>query len=533
MARISFDNVGAIGFIGDVLPHQLPPNAWSGGQNVRMRDGFAKKMEGHTPVYGTPLGDPYWLLPCPTTLDFFWLYASLTNVYVVDSARNHTDISRTVGGPYIASLDIGWNGGLLQGLPIINNGLDDPQVWNPPTAVTKLVALPNWPANTKARVIRPFKSFLFALDMTENGPRYPHKVRWSHPADPGNVPSTWDVADTTKDAGQETLPDSGGFLVDCKQLRDINVVYKEDQTWGFQYIGGNKIFRSYRILEESGMIARDCAASFFAGGVKHAVFGGDDLFVHDGNNAESIADKRVRRWLYNQLSSDNYERCFVVPNYPEKEIWFCFVPQGETLVTMALPWKWRENVFAPPRQIPNIRFAAAGIVNDTGASATWDGDSATWDSDATLWDDKVFGAANRKVLLAVPGASKALQLVDATNQFAGASFTSYLERVGIPYAKNDQKGQPIADESVKKLCSELWPRIEAAPGTVVEVYVGAHEDVNAAITWQGPFNFVVGTHRKVDPVISGRFLAAKFRTLADVDWKLHGYAMEIKPIGKY
>jgi hypothetical protein len=533
MARISFDNLGSVGFLGDVLPHQLPPNAWSAGQNARMRDGYAKKIEGNTPIYGTPGVDPYWLLQCPTSQEIFWLYASLTAVYCVDSARNHVDISRAAGGPYAATLDNGWNGGLLQGLPVVNNGFDDPQIWNPVNATQRLVALPNWPANTKAKVIRPFKAFLFALDLIENGPRFPHKIRWSHPADPGAAPVTWDVTDTTKDAGQETLPDTGGFILDAKALRDIMVVYKEDQTWGFQYIGGNKIFRSYRILEESGAISRDCAASFFAGGVKHAVFGADDLFVHDGNNAESIADKRVRRWLYNQISSDNFERCFVVPNYPEKEIWFCFPSTGNALPNMALPWKWRENVFGMPRELPSIRFAAAGIVNDQTASTTWDPDTDTWDSDATLWDDRVYGAANRKLVLAVPGASKSFQLVDVTNQFAGSNFISYLQRTGIPYAKADQRGQPIADESVKKQVSELWPRIEAAPGTAVDIYVGAHEDVNGAITWQGPFSFVVGTHKKVDPLISGRFLGVKFQTNANVDWKLHGYSMEVKSVGKY
>jgi hypothetical protein len=529
---IPIKNLGAVGYLKDVLPHQLPPNAWSEGQNVRFVDGYVERMSGHTSVYGTPTVVPNWLLPVPGLTDYYWIYASLAKVYMVDSARTHTEITRAAGGDYGGNLDVNWNGGLLNGIPVLNNGVDDPQFLNPPTPASDLALLTNWPANTKVRVLRPFKQYLFGMDWTESGTRFQHKVRWSNQAAAGAVPSSWDVTSSTVDTGQATLPDSGGFALDSLPLRDVNIVYKENEIWGFQYVGGAQVFRPYRIVSEAGMLTRDCAVTFYNKGLRHAVFGGDDLLIHDGNTAESIADRKLRRWLYSQISTSNFERCFAAPNYPMSEVWFCFVQEGQTHANLALPWNWRTGVFGTPRQLPNIRYATAGLINDGVAGTSWDSDSGSWDSDTSAWDERLYGSASKKLLMGVP-TGPTLQFVDQGNQFAGTNFTAYIERVGIPYARVDRNGDPESDVNVKKLMTELWPRFEASPGTVVEIYVGSHEEVNQGVNWAGPFNFIVGTHQKINPMVQGRFLAVKFQSTANAQWKLHEYAMTVVETGRY
>lgn len=528
---IPIKRLGEIGYIADVLAHETPPNAWTNGQNVRFVDGYVEKMTGHSPVYGTPQTSPNWLLPVPGLTDYYWIYAGLTAVYMVDSARVHTNITRAAGA-YTGNLDINWNGGLLNGIPVLNNGVDDPQMLNPPTPSSDLIALTAWPANTKVRVMRPFKSFLFGMDWTEAGNRYQHKVGWSNQANAGALPSSWDVTSAIVDTGQATLPDTGGFVLDSHPLRDVNIVYKENEIWGFQYVGGAQIFRPYRIVGEAGMLTRDCVAPFYNRGLRHAVFGGDDLIIHDGNTAESIADRRVRRWLFSQISAANAERCFVVPNYPSREIWFCFVPEGQTHCTMALPWNWKTGTFSLPRTLPGIRYASAGIVNDSAGAVSWDSDTDPWDSDTSAWDDRLYNSASRKLVIGEP-TGPTLQYADQTNQFASTNFTAYVERVGLPYARTDREGNPKADVNTRKLMTELWPTFEAPPGTVIDVYAGGHEEVNAPVTWKGPFPYIVGTHRKINPLVAGRYLAVKFQTSSNVSWKLHEYAYEVKNIGHY
>lgn len=58
-----------------------------------------------------------------------------------------------------------------------------------------------------------------------------------------------------------------------------------------QYVGGTFTFR-FRRLRRLWDAAAGCAVEFQAG--LHTVFTGDDLTVHDGNTAQSIATNKVR-----------------------------------------------------------------------------------------------------------------------------------------------------------------------------------------------------------------------------------------------
>ena len=222
-------NVGQFGIASDLQPHEMPLNAWSGGQNVRFRDGYVEKFKGYSEVFVTPLWTPYWLLPAPFGSSFFWLYASLAKVGATDMST-HADITR-LAGDYSATADISWTGDVLGGIPVITNGVDPPQMWNLPSLSTKLSNLTNWPANYTCRVIRTFKQFLIALDIVKaTSTRYPQMVKWSHPADPQTVPVSWDETDATKDAGEFNLSETGDFAIDAFSLRDIKVIYKERTT---------------------------------------------------------------------------------------------------------------------------------------------------------------------------------------------------------------------------------------------------------------------------------------------------------------
>lgn len=527
---IPIKDLGAIGLIKDMLAHQLPPNAWSDGKNIRFVDGYVERMPGNTPIYGTPGTTPNWLLPVPGLTDYYWVYCSLTKAYMVDSAQVHTDVTRLLGN-YTGNLDINWNGGLINGIPVINNGVDDPQMQNPGTPATKFIKLTAWPASTTVRCMRPFKQYLFGMDWTESGTRYQHKVRWSSQAAAGAVPATWDITDATQDAGQATLPDSGGFALDSLPLRDVNIVYKENEVWGFQYVGGAQVFRGYRIVGQAGMLTRDCAVPFYSGGLKHAVLGNDDLFVHDGNTAQSIADSRLRKWFFAQISAANFERCFVVANYPAKQIWFCIVPEGQSLATLALPWNWKTGTFSPLRELTGIRYAAAGLVNDAVTGISWDSDSGVWNADTTIWDERAYGQPAQKLIL--PYQTPSLQYADQGQQFAGSAYTSTIERIGLPFSKVDKQGLPEADVNTRKLMTELWPRFEAPAGTSIDIYCGAQEEVNDPVTWKGPFTFIVGQHKKINPLVSGRFLAVRFSSSANAGWKLHEYAYDVNIVGRY
>ena len=230
---------GEFGVVKDKPAHSLPVSAWSDAVNVRFNDGYAEKSLGYSSQLGTPSIAPYFLLPFQSTSLFYWIYAGLTSAYITEGT-SHTDITRS-SGAYNATANESWTGGTLAGIPILCNGFDAPQMLFPASPSNALSELSNWPADTNAKVIKPFKNFLIALNMVEGGADYPYVVRWSTPADPGTVPTSWDYTDTTNDAGRVPLSEGGGGLVDGGALRDAFIIYREFSTYSMDELSLNLI----------------------------------------------------------------------------------------------------------------------------------------------------------------------------------------------------------------------------------------------------------------------------------------------------
>ena len=227
---IDLNDVATFGVVKDIPGYQLPPEAWTTGHNIRYVDGVPTRVSGQAQVFGTPGVTPHFLLPISGPTQIWWLYTSLTKAYVYDTV-SHVDITRTIGGDYTGTKTRQWNGTILGGIPILNNGVDVPQTWNTYSTGTKLVSLVNWPAGYTAKVIRAFGSQLVAFNITKTGTVYPHNVLFSHTADTGTLPTSWDTTDATKDTGENSLPDvDSGIIVDAMMLSGNMYIGKENLT---------------------------------------------------------------------------------------------------------------------------------------------------------------------------------------------------------------------------------------------------------------------------------------------------------------
>lgn len=519
---VPVNSVGSLGIISDRRPHEIPLNAWSAGRNVAFRDDYAEKFLGDS-LYATPPVAPYFVLPVSTTTGPLWLVAGLGKVYYYDGA-NFTDITRTTGGDYGALAQFNWTGGVLNGVPVINNGIDDPQMWSPPTPTTRLTALSAWPANTKCLVLRPFKNFLVAGDIVKSSTRYPQMVMWSHPADAGSVPASWDVTDPTKDAGEYSLAETGGAVVDFVTLRDLNIVYKEDAIYKMQYIGGLYIFKFSELTKTLGVLSRRCAVEFQTG--HHLVLGRGDIVRHDGQQVVSVLDGRMKKFFYENLDPTYYERSFVFANQGTSEVWCCFPASGNVQPSLAIVWSWK-NGTCTVKELPEYSHVVSGVVEPS--SSAWDDDTDVWDSDESTWDSTSANPVLKTSIAAVPSATQ-LRLVEDTNTFSGSAMTAYVERTGIGVPL--KTGAP-PDFTTMKLCTTIWPRIEGTDGGVVEVTVGTQDDIDGSVTWSSPQAYVIGTTRKIDTLVSGRLLAVRFASYSNIEWRLHGYEMEITPDGGF
>lgn len=537
--RLTYE-VGASGILADVDPKKLPDGAWSDGENVRF-DGFvAKKVGGSREVFGSLSAAAYSLIP-HTNFDGspFFCYAGLTSVYTV-SNDTHYDLTRqsaTTSGTltnraYSADATELWTGGVFGGLLFLNNGADAPQIQLTPTASARLADLPNWPTTvtTRCASLRAFKNFLVALDVTKGAQRYRQMVKWSSSADPLSVPASWDESLTTTDAGETSLADTDGTVIDCLPLRDINVVYKDDSIYGMQYIGGAFVFRFYQIFSKVGLLARRCVAAFEQ---YHCFVGSDlDIYVHDGTTVRSIGQDKWRDWLRANIDGTNYQRCFVVPNPTTTEIWIC-VPTGEQdYCSKVLMWNWRKDTWGV-RTISNVSSGAVGAIRSSNYITLWSTIATTWDTETQTWAELSSVPPDKRLVLASPGNTNGLIETEIGTSELGAALPFYLERTGLwaNPLKIDNNARVIDLQSVK-FVRRIRFRTTATNSNNITYKVALQSDVDSPLVWVSTSKMINST-AEVVVLKRGRFLNIRVESTEDIDFNLHAIEVEAEVSGMY
>lgn len=504
-------DAGQYGYIADAVSQELPPNAWSYAKNFRFKDGYAERFAGSSTIFATPAVTPYFVAPFRTANSKFWIHAGLASVYADDGATrtNITNVANTGG------IDNRWTGGSASGILVLNNASNNPQFWNGDVA-TKLADLTGWNNNWKAFALRPFKQYLVALNITKVATNYPHMVKWSAAAVPGAVPTSWDETDATKDAGEQDLAETTDTLVDCLPMGDINVIYKERSMYAMQYIGGTFVWRFYRLPGEAGMLARGCAINTPKG---HVVLTNGDIIVHSGQGPESIAQGRVKKFFFDRVDANNYQRSFLCVNDLGHEVWICFPESGATSCTLALVWNWDSDTFGV-RELPNATYGASGNLS-ISTTSTWATSPYTWASAPGTWSSDAITAAEAQ--LVVSCSTPTITLMESGLQFNGSNPTCVLERTGLAFKKPDM---------VKTLISVV-PRIDGAVGQTLSIEVGSSMDAEVPPVYTPAFSYVVGSTRKADVFTTGRFLAFRITSTGTPTWRLRSFDMEFMEQGRF
>ena len=535
MSLVHIENLGSAGIITDTKPYALPQEAWSGGNNVRFLHGKAEKFAGQTATLGTLLGVPHAVVPWADGTSQFWLYPSAeistapdTKVWRTDGTT-HIDVTRgtttTGDNPYDAGVRPTWTGGVLGGVPILNHdnlGVDAPQSWDDTN--TRFKDLPNWPANTWCKVMRPFKQYLVAYDITKSSTRYPYMVKWSHLADPGTVPTSWDETDPTVQAGENTLSESSGYVVDALPLGDTNIVYKEDATWGMVHVGGTFIWRFFQILSTSGLIAPRAVKEFQR---KHFAVTLDDVILFNGQEAQSLISSRNRKALFQTIDTEYYDKTFVAPNYPEQEMWICFVETGSStgFCSKAFVWNWAENHWTF-RDLPEVTHIGFGVVPTTAQIETFDASSGSIDTDTGKFDSRMFSPVDRDLVLAQADSTFGLHRADVGYTFDGTGYLSYLERTGLQIVR------PQVDPSSRKFIRRVWPKIRALSSITFDIYVGSQEDLDGAVSWGSAIEFDPTVQDYIDCMVNTRYICIRIEDRStDKGWWLDGYSLDVDIVG--
>jgi len=513
--------LGSLGVWRDQFAHELPMAgnppafAWSLSRNMRFRDGYAQKCTGQAAIFDPPSVVPYWLLPITNGSTRYLVYAGATKIYTV-TGTTHSNITRQTAGNdvnYTGGMNT-WNGCVLTGIAIINNGVDVPQFWagNP---ATRCAALTNWPAAWTARSVRAHKQFLFALSVTKTGTTYPHLVHWSHPAEPGTVPSSWDDSDPELDAGRNDLADDESKLVDGLTLGDVFVIYKEASIWVAQYIGGQSVFNFRKITDAAGLLAPNGLVAFPGG---HVFIAQGDVMLFTGiGEPQSILAGRLQKYFVDTIDSTAYAQSFCCHNPTQNEVWVCYPTAGATYCDEAIIWNYKNDTLGI-RALPNAIHGVSGVVDSTIANS-WNADTDSWLAHERSWNGSAYTPSAKRLMLA--SSATKIYLADLTSTFAGTAFSAYVRREGMDF------GDP---DAVKTITS-VRPRFDAPAGTVISVRVGGSMYPGSGITWSAAVDFTVGTSDKVDTFTTGRYLALQFETSSASTWRIKSADIEFEVTG--
>lgn len=518
MGIVSLAPAGTVGIVEDIPSAELVPSAWSSGSNVRFVEGAVVPTLDDLILKTSLAWTPIWAISTMQTIGGLasWLVAGSEKLYAYIS-NTLTEITRVVGGDYTATGAQRWSGCVLSGVTVLHNGVDEPQAWLEPDSGTEVVDLANWPANTTCRTLRGFKSHLIALDVTKSSVRYPTMVKWSHPADAGTVPATWDEADPAYDAGEWVLSETPGYCVDCVTLRDINVVYKTDSVWGMQYIGGTFIFRFFKMFSTFGIPQRDCAVEYQPG--QHLVFTGNDLISHDGQTATSVVDNKMRKRL-KALTSEQTEKAFVTLTQ-FNEVWLCY-PSSPTaeFVDTAVTYNWKDGTLGL-RSLSPCTYLAYGTVTPEDIPR-WDTSTETWDTSVSIWGGLVIRASVSKLL----GLLETSLVLVETGPHATAETVLERTYLGIPV-----RADKAPDLSVEKLLLRIWPRITGTTGDVLYFMLGGADSVAESIEWEPAQQFIIGTDSWIEGPFTAKVFAMRVTSSRTSLWKLSGFDAEIQPNG--
>lgn len=511
-----FHNVDMVSVNSDLPSNTLPPDIYSDVHNMEPWDVGMRSIQGSTPAFGTPLFAPEYIGFNRAEEFFYWVYCAQAGIGVYNGVL-HTDI--TDAGIYTGKAwPTDWTHGNLNGLMTFSNSNDAPFWWDNLIG-NPIQALPGWPAGQTCGAMRAYNYNLIAMNISNAGGHFENLLQWSSSADPGAIPQEWAPL-PSNDAGSNTLSDTPGEIIDGIQYRDSFMIFKEDSTYTMQYVGGHFVFNFRKLFTTIGLLATNCAAEYLG----HVfVLGDGDVVRTDGQNAESIIDKRMRSWLFKQMDTDHYRTSFVAAYHSNNQVWICFPEIGHNQPNLALVWDGSNNTFGV-RDIVSTPFISRGQVGNVTSIPDWESDDRAWDSDNEFWNQPLFNPTEDSLLKCDMDGTQLIAINEGTTE-DGALIPCVLERLGLDF------GSPLNKKYVKSVVLRFYGNA----GIEVKVSVGAAQYDGGAVEWNSPQNYIHGTSsQKIQCTVLGRFIAIKIEAEKDqTQWGLTGVEFEYALQGVY
>lgn len=514
---IQVGDLDKVGVLGDLFDPSFPPNGFVEAENVRLLNGKVSRSLGRRLVAALP-DDLYHLL-FVAAQPSYWVIAGLNEVYTWNGVA-FTEVTR-VAGDYTASLDYLWNSDVFGGVAILNNGVDAPQYQTGDAFDDKFADFPAWPTNYKAKIVRSFLNYIIAYNITTASGNFPHMVKWSSPAAPGSMPSSWDATDPAEDANEIELFDSwAGPIIDALPLKDLNFVYKANSIWSMRPIPSAFVFDIKQVNTSVGLLAKNCVKPI-ANGSAHLFASHNDLYIFDGTEPRSALSKKVRD-KYLALRSEAYiQNSFMVSNPRYKEILFCWPSESARWPNRALVINEETGAVSFRNLLPTPHM---NLGDNITVADSWDTSSGAWDDDLSSWDsDAVFvsgqdlhsistGPANfyqEDIVLAdTDQGSKVVLVLSLEKNLQGAVVTEVSYHKTFLRAKLNLKGKVY------------WR-------------IGGKPTVESDIVWSQKKVYDASQHPWIEAVVTNRILYLELSSINNYPFSFDSYEVQLTRKGRW
>jgi len=265
------------------------------------------------------------------------------------------------------------------------------------------------PVTVTAGVIRSFGDFLVAgnlveRDETQTGSPVLRNlsgvVRSSDVAPPGGIPTNWNPYAAGVSTADEFVITADGVVQDMVELQGNLYLYSNSSISVMRSTGNTTIPLAVSPVTNSYGCQSTGAVVEFDGA--HVVVGSLDIYVFAGHpgSIRSLADARVRRSFYENLSPRHESRLFLLRYQQRDEIWICYPNSDSTTgnPNRALIWNYRGNTWTQ-RELTEVLAADFGPVPGGGLPET----GATIAPTANQAMDTSGGRYDPRVNTATPG----------------------------------------------------------------------------------------------------------------------------------
>lgn len=501
------------GVITDRDPFDLPLGAWSMALNMRFDNGrvnSAPVWRGIMPLVNTAPRFVYVSNSADATVSVYIGYLD-GRVNSWSGTAGETGVAPS--GYTLTSAEAQWTGATLAGVVYMNREDRVPWALRPSDAAFSNVT--GWDPTWRAKLIRAYNNSLCTFNITKAGVRYPTMVKTSDlVTSPGVEPPTWDNTLTTNNATENPLTEMNGEIVEARTLGNSMIIYSNQEAWQMQADGSKNVY-SYRKLPFSGgAINTNCVVEVDNA---HFVFGSEDIWMHDGTSETSIAEGKVRKFIFGTLNAKQSTRFFTTYDRSKKTVSFHYV-SGDPYVSFSGNGCNRAAVYHIPSKtwtfddLPLV--FAAGYAKVSLSTQTWANVTSTWATVGGSWQDLEDGFKRVMIYVGETNSGLTAQMYARDDYGQGSVLTSAVDTVatrpGLVLRDGIDLDELDAELRGYKIITAIYPQGRLDPSASPMMFsVGVTDYPSVAPVFSVQQSYDAAQNYKLDYDAAGRFLSLR------------------------